>query len=178
MSRPYITVRGGRKIHFLDFDPKEIKIEDIAWHLARQCRFNGHLDLWYSTAEHSINCANQAHDVYLKKICLIHDAAEFVFGDLVHPVKTLCSDYTSLIKDFESKLYSHFLGEVPYDFDLLRLKLIDDRMTATEMLYLRGCILDQAPYDRFKFACMDWLSAYSAYMLSFRNLFPEYKDVE
>lgn len=172
---PFVSLRGGRVVHFLKPRKGEIQIEDIAWHLARQCRYNGHLHVWYSNAEHSIYCADKATTLVGKKIALLHDAGEYVFGDLVRPVKQFCKDYETMLHAFDAEIYKTFLGAIPYDFDFKVMKMIDDRISATEMVMLRGLpqsYTNQAePYNDVKFNCWDWFEAYQRYMGYFKVLF-------
>jgi hypothetical protein len=168
-------MRQGNTIHFLNPKPGEIKIHDIAWHLARTCRFNAAMNVWYSNAEHSILGSRLAPSVKEAREFLLHDAAEYVFGDIASPVKKLLPDYNKLINEFENKIYLFFLGYIP---DGKAIKVIDSRICATEMKYLRNneaeC-LESVPYDNLHFYCWTPEKAFIKYMESFQWLFPEYK---
>ena len=50
----WMTTRSGRRFQPFDPEPSTIVIEDIAWALANQCRFNGHVSQFYSVAQHSV----------------------------------------------------------------------------------------------------------------------------
>ncbi len=178
MREPYVTVRSGAMIEFMNPKPEQIKIEDIAWHLARTCRYNGHMDVWYSNAEHSVMGTKLTNDRELAREFLLHDAAEFVFGDMASPVKRLVPQYSQMIDKFQAFINMMFFGRREFD---PRLKDLDIRLTATEQKYLRK---DQCqdwenhPFhlNRTEFLCYDWETAYNVYLDYFRNLYPERRD--
>lgn len=100
---------SGRRLDLLDPSPFDIEIEDIARGIARVARWNGQTsgDHAFSVAEHSV-IVEQIHTVLnpgagpdAQMMALLHDAAEYVIGDMISPFKAaLGLDY----KAFEAKL--------------------------------------------------------------------------
>jgi len=86
---------SGRRLDLLDPTPVDIEIEDIAHGLAFVARWNGQTrgDWPYSVAEHSLLVerifALQQPDAPVKwrLAALLHDAPEYVIGDMISPVK-------------------------------------------------------------------------------------------
>jgi len=86
---------SGRRLDLLDPTPMDIEIEDIAHGLAFVARWNGQTrgDYAYSVAEHSLLVealvARLKPDVPPKwqLAALLHDAPEYVIGDMISPVK-------------------------------------------------------------------------------------------
>lgn len=76
----------GHQFWPLDPHPEDIFIEDIAHALSNICRYGGHVDRFYSVAEHSWLLSK-----YISKEnaawALMHDAAEAYIGDMVRPLK-------------------------------------------------------------------------------------------
>ena len=52
MTKPYIGTYTNKKFYFLEPEPDQICIEDIAQALSMNCRFSGHVSKFYSVAEH------------------------------------------------------------------------------------------------------------------------------
>lgn len=86
---------SGRRLDLLDPTPVDIEIEDIAHGLAFVARWNGQTrgDHPYSVAEHSLlveeifGRQNPAAPVRWRLAALLHDAPEYVIGDMISPVK-------------------------------------------------------------------------------------------
>lgn len=86
---------SGRRLDLLDPTPMDIEIEDIAHGLAFVARWNGQTlgDFAYSVAEHSIlveelfSRANPGIGTRWQLAALLHDAPEYVLGDMISPVK-------------------------------------------------------------------------------------------
>lgn len=93
--RAWQRMLSGRRLDLLDPTPMDIEIEDIAHGLAFVARWNGqtHGDYAYSVAEHSLLVETLFGRVAPKapaKWCLaalLHDAPEYVIGDMISPVK-------------------------------------------------------------------------------------------
>jgi 5'-deoxynucleotidase YfbR-like HD superfamily hydrolase len=100
---------SGRRLDLLDPSPLDIEIEDIAHGLARVARWNGQ-----TVGEHAFSVAE--HSLVVEELCahlrpgleprwrlaaLLHDAPEYVIGDMISPFKAaLGIDY----KLFEARL--------------------------------------------------------------------------
>lgn len=86
MSADWINTFTGRKFYPLDPRVEDIHIEDIAHALSLQCRFTGHVQYFYSVAQHSVHVAEHvsAKD---RLWALLHDAPEAYLIDLARPVK-------------------------------------------------------------------------------------------
>lgn len=86
---------SGRRLDLLDPTPMDIEVEDIAHGLAFVARWNGQTfgDFPYSVAEHSVlveqlfSAANPGTPVKWQLAALLHDAPEYVIGDMISPVK-------------------------------------------------------------------------------------------
>ena len=93
--RAWQRMLSGRRLDLLDPTPMDIEIEDIAHGLAFVARWNGqtHGDYPYSVAEHSLLVEVLYRRLYPKApvkwqlAALLHDAPEYVIGDMISPVK-------------------------------------------------------------------------------------------
>lgn len=94
-KRAWQRMLSGRRLDLLDPTPVDIEIEDIAHGLAFVARWNGqtHGDFAYSVAEHSLlvetifTQMNPKAPVKWQLAALLHDAPEYVIGDMISPVK-------------------------------------------------------------------------------------------
>ena len=93
--RAWQRMLSGRRLDLLDPTPVDIEIEDIAHGLAFVARWNGQTvgDFAYSVAEHSIlveeiyGRLQPDAPVKWRLAALLHDAPEYVIGDMISPVK-------------------------------------------------------------------------------------------
>lgn len=93
--RAWQRMLSGRRLDLLDPTPMDIEVEDIAHGLAFVARWNGQTigDYAYSVAEHSllveqIYALNQPKaPAKWRLAALLHDAPEYVIGDMISPVK-------------------------------------------------------------------------------------------
>jgi uncharacterized protein len=107
--RAWQRMLSGRRLDLLDPSPLDIEIEDIAHGLARVARWNGQTkgDHAFSVAQHCVlveqifaHC-NDKPSKQLRLVALLHDAPEYVIGDMISPFKAaLGVDY----KAFEHRL--------------------------------------------------------------------------
>lgn len=95
VARAWQKMLSGRRLDLLDPTPVDIEIEDIAHGLAFVARWNGQTkgEFPYSVAEHSLLV-----EALFRRIlpsaptrwclaALLHDAPEYVIGDMISPVK-------------------------------------------------------------------------------------------
>ena len=92
--RAWQRMLSGRRLDLLDPTPVDIEIEDIAHGLAFVARWNGQTrgDWPYSVAEHSllveeIFTRQTGESAKWRLAALLHDAPEYVIGDMISPVK-------------------------------------------------------------------------------------------
>lgn len=76
-----------RLINPLAPDPSMITIADIAHSLSMVCRFNGHVENFYSVAEHCVHVCDLL-PVEHSLAGLLHDASEAYICDLPSPIKS------------------------------------------------------------------------------------------
>ena len=94
-ARAWQRMLSGRRLDLLDPTPVDIEIADIAHGLAFVARWNGQTrgDWPYSVAEHSLlvetlfTRANPGVSARWQLAALLHDAPEYVIGDMISPVK-------------------------------------------------------------------------------------------
>jgi uncharacterized protein len=93
--RAWQRMLSGRRLDLLDPTPVDIEVEDIAHGLAFVARWNGQTrgDWPYSVAEHSLLVEeiharmNPGVAIRWRLAALLHDAPEYVIGDMISPVK-------------------------------------------------------------------------------------------
>ena len=107
--RAWQRMLSGRRLDLLDPSPLDVELEDIAHGLARVARWNGQTkgDHAFSVAQHSVLVeaiafhVNPAFGRQQRLAALLHDAPEYVVGDMISPFKAaLGLDY----KSFENRL--------------------------------------------------------------------------
>ncbi|RAK61355.1 HD family hydrolase [Phenylobacterium hankyongense] len=108
---------SGRRLDLLDPSPMDIEIEDIAHGLARVARWNGQTvgEHAFSVAQHSIVVeeivAHIQPDVAprWRLAALLHDASEYVIGDMISPFKAaLGVDYRTFEDRLETAIHIRF----------------------------------------------------------------------
>jgi uncharacterized protein len=98
--RAWQRMLSGRRLDLLDPSPFDVEIEDIAHGLARVARWNGQTKGPYpfSVAQHSLLVEAIAQNNLLDMppktalVVLLHDAAEYVIGDIISPFKAVLGD--------------------------------------------------------------------------------------
>jgi 5'-deoxynucleotidase YfbR-like HD superfamily hydrolase len=155
--RAWQRMLSGRRLDLLDPSPLDVEIEDIAHGLARVARWNGqtagkHI---FSVAQHSLLVERIAGALHpslpaeARLVALLHDAAEYVIGDIISPFKVVLGHS---YKDVENRI----LAAVFVRFSLppavpprlaLQVKAADRTATFYEATRLAG--FAQAEAERF-----------------------------
>jgi 5'-deoxynucleotidase YfbR-like HD superfamily hydrolase len=97
--RAWQRMLSGRRLDLLDPSALDIEVEDIAHGLARVARWNGQTvgATIFSVAQHSLLVETMAHarsrlDRRHRLAVLLHDAPEYVIGDMISPFKAIIGD--------------------------------------------------------------------------------------
>ncbi len=147
-QRAWQRMLSGRRLDLLDPSPLDIEIEDIAHGLSRQARWNGQTsgDWAFSVAQHCLLVEELTGRLRpeltaaWRLAALLHDAPEYVIGDLITPFKAAVGlDY----RDFEARLQRavHIRFGLPAEMPKALKQLIKraDRMSAyVEAVHLAG----------------------------------------
>ena len=132
--RAWQRMLSGRRLDLLDPTPVDIEIEDIAHGLAFVARWNGQTfgDYAYSVAEHSLLVEtlfarmNEGAPAKWRLAALLHDAPEYVIGDMISPVKAAIGPaYGELDARLTAAVHLRFHLEVAQRDMTLALELTD-----------------------------------------------------
>jgi 5'-deoxynucleotidase YfbR-like HD superfamily hydrolase len=116
-TRVWQRMLSGRRLDLLDPSPLDIEVADIAHGLARVARWNGqtrgaHI---FSVAQHTLlveavmRAQSPTIDIKLRLAALLHDAPEYVIGDMISPFKAvLGGDYKAVEKRLLSAIHIRF----------------------------------------------------------------------
>ena len=115
--RAWQRMLSGRRLDLLDPSPLDVEIEDIAHGLARVARWNGqtsgaHI---FSVAQHTLlveavmRAKNPDIADRLRLAALLHDAPEYVIGDMISPFKAVLGEsYKSVEKRLLAAIHIRF----------------------------------------------------------------------
>jgi len=144
--RAWQRMLSGRRLDLLDPSPLDIEIEDIAHGLARVARWNGQTkgEHGFSVAQHCVLVERITADLNprlsrdARLMALLHDAPEYVIGDLISPFKVAIGiDYKALELKLQSAIHIRFglPGKVPAPLTALfkRADLISAYFEATQL---------------------------------------------
>lgn len=120
--RAWQRMLSGRRLDLLRPSPEDIEIEDIAHGLARVARWNGQTigDYAFSVAQHSLlvtdifAALNPDSNRGALLAALLHDAPEYVVGDLISPFKAAIGlDYKAFERRLLDAVYARFsVGDI------------------------------------------------------------------
>jgi 5'-deoxynucleotidase YfbR-like HD superfamily hydrolase len=137
--RAWQRMLSGRRLDLLDPSALDIEIEDIAHGLARVARWNGqtsgpHI---FSVAQHSLLVEALARarapglDRSRRLAVLLHDAPEYVIGDMISPFKAVIGDaYKVIERRLLTAIHRRFGLPAKSAPELERLIKIADRQAA------------------------------------------------
>jgi 5'-deoxynucleotidase YfbR-like HD superfamily hydrolase len=127
-NEPVIRTFSGKWVNVFDPTPDMFCIEDIAHALSQQCRFGGHLSVFYSVAQHSVLCSRLV-SVEHKLSALLHDSSEAFLLDIPRPIKNHLSNY----KDIEHNLMNMLSDIFKFQYPLSNeVKETDEKMLQIE----------------------------------------------
>ena len=148
MSRAWQRMLSGRRLDLLDPSPFDIEIEDIAHGLSRVSRWNGQTtgEHSFSVAQHSVLvmdlfCGSEEKSTKQEHLyALLHDAPEYVIGDLISPFKAAVGlDYKALERKIEHAVHVRFgLRADPGEELHRRIKAADVQAAYWEATLLAG----------------------------------------
>jgi len=123
---------SGQYVDLLDPNPNTIRIKDIAIGLSNMCRWGGQVDIgkFMSVAQHSVLCSYKTTDPSVAMGLLLHDAAEYLVGDVFPPMKKYYG--IDIIEDEILKvIFAKY--NVPYTEEMWnKIKVIDKQGLVTE----------------------------------------------
>jgi uncharacterized protein len=144
--RAWQRMLSGRRLDLLDPRPDDIAVEDIAHGLARVARWNGqtagsHI---FSVAQHAllveaIVSDTKEIDVQAGLAALLHDAAEYVVGDIIAPFKAVLGhDYKAVETRILAAIHARFNLREPDDHLQGSIKSADRAAARLEAARLAG----------------------------------------
>lgn len=137
--RAWQRMLSGRRLDLLDPSPLDVEIADIAHGLARVARWNGqtHGDHAFSVAQHSLvveaafSMAQPQASPHERMAALLHDAPEYVIGDMISPFKAAVGDsYKQVEKRLQHAIHLRFALPAELPASLQRAIKRADRVAA------------------------------------------------
>jgi uncharacterized protein len=152
--RAWQRMLSGRRLDLLDPSALDIEIEDIAHGLARVARWNGQTSgpHSFSVAQHSLLVETLAHlrapglDHGRRLTVLLHDAPEYVIGDMISPFKVVIGDaYKVVERRLLTAIHRRFglPAKAPPDLEKL-IKTADREAAFLEATRLAGFNITEA----------------------------------
>jgi uncharacterized protein len=152
--RVWQRMLSGRRLNLLDPSPLDVELDDIAHGLARVARWNGqtaggHI---FSVAQHSLlveaiaGHLNPGMPRDWRLAVLLHDAPEYVIGDIISPFKAVIGDaYKSIEAGLLAAIHLHFgLPAQPAAALKRFIKQADRQAAFLEATHLAGFAREEA----------------------------------
>ncbi len=152
--RVWQRMLSGRRLDLLNPSPLDVELDDIAHGLARVARWNGQTvgDHIFSVAQHSLLVEAIAHHLNpdmsraWRLAVLLHDAPEYVIGDIISPFKAVIGDaYKAIEARLLAAIHVHF-GLSPEPAAILKrfIKRADRQAAYLEATHLAGFAREEA----------------------------------
>lgn len=152
--RAWQRMLSGRRLNLLEPSPIDIEIEDIAHGLSRVARWNGQTigDCAFSVAQHSVlvehwvGIESPGIDRNWRLAALLHDAPEYVIGDMISPFKgAIGNDYKTVEKALQAAVHIRFGLPARLPAEITGLIKRADRVAAfSEAVDLAGFAVPEA----------------------------------
>lgn len=160
MKKQWTQTKSGIKFYPFEPSPEMINIEDIAHGLSNMCRFHGQTKFFYSVAQHcnlglKIINKQDACNIELKLLWLLHDASEAYILDMPTPIKIGLSDYKKLEENLVKVIFKKFnLKKYTYlDHTYRLMKHVDEQMLANEY----DALFDKKLFSAFLLKPLPWM---------------------
>lgn len=139
----FIETFSGKRVYFMDPEPDDFDILDIAHALSNNCRWTGHCKYFVSVAEHSVSVSKLCDDPLAG---LLHDASEAYLTDVAKPIKPFLENYM----DIEDRIMKAIAKKFGFKYPLNKsVKLADNQQLSTEAHYLVPSRGDHWSWDRW-----------------------------
>ena len=145
---------SGRRLDILDPSPLDVELSDIAHGLARVARWNGQTqgDYPFSVAQHSVlvleifRVLNREATVAEQLYAVLHDAPEYVMGDIISPFKAaMGGNYKEVENRLLGAVHLRFsLGALPPARVTKLIKASDREAAYLEAVHLAGFEVEEA----------------------------------
>ena len=153
-ARAWQRMLSGRRLDLLDPSPLDVELDDIAHGLARVARWNGQTsgNHIFSVAQHvllveAMARAKQARlDPRGRLAVLLHDASEYVIGDMISPFKAVIGDsYKAVERRLLAAIHLRFglPAKLPEELTAL-IKAADRQAAYLEATRLAGFAEEEA----------------------------------
>jgi uncharacterized protein len=153
-ARAWQRMLSGRRLDLIDPSPLDVEISDIAHGLARVARWNGQTfgEHAFSVAQHSL----LVESIFLQNessssaqeclVALLHDAPEYVIGDMISPFKAVMGgEYKVIEKRLQQAIHVRFgLPALPKATLLSKIKKADMIAAYFEATMLAGFSEEEA----------------------------------
>ena len=158
-------------------DPQLIHARDIAHALSFLCRANGHFPTFYSVAQHSLACREEAAargwSKRLQLACLLHDGSEAYLADVTRPVKAVMPLYLEYEAPLQEAIWNKWLGEPLTEEERKQVFHIDDTLLYHEFFAHTGYRLTETVppiVSKPEFKFVEFSQVEKAFMDAFNEL--------